>query len=392
MTKVLPYCFAGLIFSLSFWACKSKYLEPTIACSGSVANVNDNHPKKAIYEAIMDKYVKKGLPGIVLLIRDENGVLVAARGKADIKRNIPMQVCHVSKIASITKTFVGVLTMKLVEEGRLRLDAQISEYLPADIIRRVKNANKVTLRQLLTHTTGIYDVIDDSEFYLDVVNNPTKKRRGEDFLKFVYDKPAVYEPDGIRASYSNTNTLLVAMIIDQVMGVPHERLVREKILVPLGLQNTYYFPEDNLPTSTAQGYFDLYNNGTIVNMSNYNTSSGYGGIYSNVNDLLIFCDALLRAKTLVSPASFTEMTKWTADDGEDNQFGIGLIYDFFSRPQSQRPIGHTGRDLAYSADMFYFPNQDATMIWLVNYGGDAKSNLKPVLLDFEKEVIDEVVK
>jgi D-alanyl-D-alanine carboxypeptidase len=376
----------------AMYACKDKNLEATVACSGTIADQNANHPKKAVYQTIINKYIKQGLPGIVLLVRDVNGVFVGVGGKADIARNIPMQSCQISKIASITKTFVGVLAMKLVEDGVLNLDTKISQYLPNDIISRVRNAEKVTLRQLLNHSTGIYDIIDDNTFYLDVVNNPTKARRGEDLLQFVYDKEPDFIPDGIKVGYSNTNTLLVSMIIDRITGVHHEKLIRERIFQPLGLQNSYYFPEDRIPATTAQGYFDLYNNGTILNMSNYNTSSGYGGIYSTVNDMRVFCEALLRSKTLVSPASYAEMTQWTTDDGDNTQFGLGLFRNFINRPADEIPLGHSGRDLAYSADMYYFPTQDATMTWLVNYGGDAKSNLKPVLLAFEKEVMDEIVK
>lgn len=381
-----------LCFLMAYQSCQEKYIEATITCNGTIADLNPNHPKKNIYQGLIDEYVRKGLPGIVLLVRDADGVFVGVGGKADIARNIPMQSCQVSKIASITKTFVAVLAMKLVEDGVLNLDTQISQYLPAEIISKVRNADKVTLRQLLNHSTGIYDIINDNTFYLDVVNHPTKIRRGEELLRFVYDKDPEFEPDGIKVGYSNTNTLLVSMIIDRITGKNHELLIRERIFEPLGLQDSYYFPEDRLPNTTAQGYFDLYNNGTILNMSNYNTSNGYGGIYSTVNDMRIFCEALLRSQTLVSVASYAQMTTWTTDDGDNTQFGLGLFRNFIDRPANEIPLGHSGRDLAFSADMYYFPTQDATMTWIVNYGADATSNLKPILLDFEKKVINEIVK
>jgi D-alanyl-D-alanine carboxypeptidase len=377
---------------LVFSSCQKDLInDETQNCTSNISGINDNHPKKAVFQNLMNSYVKKGLPGINFLYSDADGLWVGSAGLADIAKNVAMTPCHVSKVASITKTFEAVLTMKLVEEGTLVLDKKISEYLPADMISKIENADKVTLRNLLNHSTGIYDVIDDNSFYLDVVNNPTKRRRGEDILQFVYNKTAAFPFDGSKVGYSNTNTLLVSMIIDRVTGKHHEQLVREKIFTPLGLKNTYFVPEDALPNTTAQGYFDLYNNGTIVNMSNYNTSNGYGGIYSNVEDLKIYSDALLKNKTLVSPNSWIEMTKWTNDDGDGSRFGLGLIKNWLERGEDKAPIGHTGRDLGYTADMFYFPKRDATMIFFINYGTDAKSNLKPVFLEFESKVLDEIM-
>lgn len=384
-----------IIIGLSLFAfssCQKDLInDETQTCTSNISGINANHPKKTVFQNLMNSYVKKGLPGINFLYSDADGLWVGSAGLADIEKNVAMTPCHVSKVASITKTFEAVLTMKLVEEGVLVLDKKISEYLPSDMISKIENADKVTLRNLLNHSTGIYDVIDDNSFYLDVVNNPTKRRRGEDILQFVYNKTAAFPFDGSKVGYSNTNTLLVSMIIDRVTGKRHEQLIREKIFTPLGLKNTYFVPEDALPNTTAQGYFDLYNNGTIVNMSNYNTSNGYGGIYSTVEDLKIYSDALLKNKTLVSTNSWIEMTKWTNDDGDGSRFGLGLIKNWLERGEDKAPIGHTGRDLGYTADMFYFPKRDATMIFYINYGTDAKSNLKPVFLEFESKILDEIM-
>ncbi len=381
-----------LFLLLIFTACQKDLIpNETINCTNNITGINENHPKKAVFQNLMNSYVKKGLVGINFLYEDKNGLWVGSAGKADIEKGIPMAPCHVSKIASITKSFEAVLTMKLVEEGKLNLDKKISEYLPADIISKVENADKVTLRNLLNHSSGIYDVIDDNAFYLDVVNNPTKERRGEEILKFVYNRKAAFPFDGTTVGYSNTNTLLVSMIIDKITGKHHEALIKEKIFTPLNMKNSYYVPEDKLPTNTVQGYFDLYNNGTILNMSNYNTANGYGGIYSTLEDLKKYSDAFLKNKTLVSANSWTEMTKWSAIEEGKRRFGLGLMYNWIDRGESDAPIGHTGRDLSYTADMFYFPKTDVTMIFFVNYGTDAKSNLKPVFLEFESLVLDEIM-
>ena len=145
----------------------------------------------------------------------------------------------------------------------------------------------------MKHETGIPDVIEEDAFYLAVLNDPNKKWKPEELLEFIYNKPAVFAPSDT-AIYSNTNTILVTMVIEAQTKKDHSDLLKQYILNPLGLNNTYYQPHDELPNSVAQGYFDLYNNGTIVNVSNLVTGSGngYGGLYSNVFDLFKFINAL----------------------------------------------------------------------------------------------------
>jgi D-alanyl-D-alanine carboxypeptidase len=114
----------------------------------------------------------------------------------------------------------------------------------------------------------------------------------------------------IPAIYSNSNTILVTMIMEAATKKKHADLLREKILQPLNLQHTLYQPHDALPNSVAQGYYDLYNNKTMVNVSNLVTGSGngYGGIYSNLFDLQKFINAVLVNKSFLQ-------TGFTATNG-----------------------------------------------------------------------------
>lgn len=374
-------------------SCKKPEIGPAGDCICRYTDSSSVHPKAAAYQAVIDKYTKLGLPGISLLVRDSNGTWSGASGMADIENRIEFKSCHISKVASITKLFIGVLIMKLQEEGVFDLDDPISKYLSAEEIKDIANAGDVSIRQLMNHTSGIYDVITDSGFYLELLNNPQKHWSHEDLLKYVRKKDA-YFPAGTGVKYSNTNLLLAIMVIEEATGRPHNELLREKIIQPLGLYDTYYFYHEQLPDFVAQGYFDLYNNGTILNMTSYNTGAGngYGGIYSTVYDLQIFADALFRDKTLLSPASLTEMTQFTAIDVENNRsFGIGMMNDFLERDPIEHGYGHRGRDLAYSADLYYFPEKGYTMAYLVNYGTNGSSSLKQIFFDFRKEIVDVIM-
>jgi D-alanyl-D-alanine carboxypeptidase len=331
---------------------------------------------------------------VVLLIEDSGGLWIGSAGKADIDKGIDMNPCTVSKVASITKLFIGTLMLKLQEEKVLDLDDKISMYIPEKLLKNVENAENCSIRQLLNHTSGIYDIISDKGFYLALLNNPQKKWQPDELLEFAYNKPAEFSL-GAGISYSNTNFLLASLVIDYAMGRPHYEVLREKIIDPLRLKHTYYYPHDDLSEGTAQGYFDLYNNNHIENLTNYNTGSGngYGGIYSTVNDLKIFIKALLVNKTVLTEASLKEMLTFTdEEEGTDRAFGMGIFKDFLDRAPDEYALGHRGRDLAYSADLFYFPKNGTTMAFLVNYGTNGKSSLKDLFLEFRKAVADEIFK
>ncbi len=387
------YLFAlVLVFVWLLTGCKEDTIGPSTLCQTTGMDSSANHPKNAAYQAILNEYTLLGLPGATLLVQDSHGVWKGSAGKSDIEQNVDMQTCTVSKVASITKLFVGTLTMKLVEEGKLDLDARINTWLAPKITDPIANANEVSLRQLLNHTSGIYDVISDQGFYLALLNNPNRDWQAEELLAHVNDKEAVFAP-GEGPGYSNTNYLLISMILEAATGEHHGKLLRDYLFTPLDLQDTYYHWDDDLPVTTAQGYYDLYNNGQILNLSNYHTGSGngYGGIYATTQDIFTFIQALFVEKTVLSQASLDEMLVYTdKQEGKNLRFGLGVQNDFLDRPAGQQAIGHRGRDLAYSADLFYFPEADQTFALIVNYGTDGKTSLQEVYFALREAIVAEM--
>lgn len=389
INKIFPCLLVSLLLLWMPQSCRKADVGHSADCTYSPTA---QHPKAALFQATLDAYVAKGLPGISALVRDASGVWVGGAGKADISQNIDMKPCTVSKACSITKTFIGVLALKLVEQGKFALDDPLDKWLSDDVLDGVKNARQSTVRMLLNHTTGIADVIDGSNFYLAVLNEPDRRWEPNDLVRYVYGKAPEFAP-GARASYSNTNFLLLVMVIERATGVSHAKLLREQVIEPLGLDQTAYYWHDPLPANTAQGYFDLYNNGTLLNVTNYNTGSGngYGGLYSNVFDLQVFIEALVRDKRLLSSAMLSEMLQFTAPvEGANRANGLGIFRDFLERAPNEYAYGHRGRDLGYTADMYWFPEKDRTMVYFINYGTDAKSELRQVFYDFRVAMADVV--
>jgi D-alanyl-D-alanine carboxypeptidase len=391
----MKYILLAMLFISPFIACKKALIEHTQDTAPGIpwADSSSFHPLNTVLTDLLEKYRLKGLPGISLLVNNSSGTWIGCTGKADIEKNISFAPSTVSKAASITKLLMGTLVFKLIEDsvhtglGYSFLSTKINEWLPHSITDRLANGNIVTLGQCMKHETGIPDVIEQDPFYLAVLNDPNKIWDQEEILEFVYDLPPVFYPSDT-AIYSNTNTTIVSMIIEAATGKKHEDLLKQYVIEPLKMNNTFYQPYDDLPTYTAQGYYDLYNNNTIVNVSNLITGSGngYGGIFSNIFDLYTFIDALLIKQTVLTTKSLNIMQTWGKPDFP-NEYGYGIMKKFIDRG-IDAGIGHSGRDLGYTANVFYFPNKKVTHVFFINYGTDANSGLRAVFSEFQNELLD----
>lgn len=391
--KKLFVSFASVAFIfISTVSCEDANVGPTNTCTYTANPTFAAHPKSQAYQSILDTYVKKGLPGISALVRDEGGTWIGYAGKADIGKNIPFTPCHPSKAASITKFMVATLTFMLQERGVINIDDKISKYIDADVLEKIPYADRVTIKNCLQHTTGFYDITADSEFYLAVLNNPNKNWSAEELLKFMHGKDPNFAPnEGVL--YSNSNTIFVAMCLDKVLGYPHVRALHSLIWDPLGMTDTYYQSREALPNTVAQGYYDLYNNHTIVNVSNLITGSGngFGGVYSTVQDLEKFMTAYYFDKSLISEESMATMMTFLPEDYDDtNNLGVGIMQKF-KNFSPHLGLGHSGRDLGYSADLFVFPTRNnRLMIFFVNYGTNGDTFLRETFREFEKALVFEI--
>lgn len=154
-----------------------------------------------------------------------------AAGWHDRKKEIPAYPQAIFKIASITKLYVAVATAKLVKAERLSLDKSLAEYFP-ELEDRIENAEKITLKMMLQHRSGIPNFVDHPDFWI----KPPKNK--QETLDYALDLPADFEPDK-GYGYSNTNYMLISDLIDKVVGYPHQQYIKQEILLPLGLKNTF---------------------------------------------------------------------------------------------------------------------------------------------------------
>jgi D-alanyl-D-alanine carboxypeptidase len=258
-----------------------------------------------------------------------------------------------------------VLILKLYEQGKLALDMPIDRYLPKRISQRIVGSNRITARQLLNHTSGIHDYID-AGYTADFFNNPYKTYSAEEFLSFTYGKKLEFEP-GSKYNYSNTNYLLLALMVDFVSGKDHAILMREKIFEPLGLCDTYYHNFDACKERLVNTYFDRFGTGIIENVSmaqliSVSSLLGDDGIAATPSDYLKFLDGLNEGK-LLRPETLIEMRAWV-EGPYGPAYGLGLAA--WRRDQKVIGYGHSGGGYGAGCILYHFPEQDITVFMAVN--------------------------
>ena len=337
------------------------------SCESSVGN--QNHPDNIKYQDLVNEITASGVPGMMMSVKNNSGKWSGAAGKADIGNDINLLPCNITRVGSTVKTFTAVTVMLLQEEGRLELDDLVSEYLAMSYLEGIENAEKATIRQLLQHSSGIYNYIVNLQFQTASLNDLTKVWSKEELLEYARGKSALFAP-GTDVQYSNTNYILLGDIIEKVTGKPYHEVFREKIFIPFGLNDTDCAAENPIPEGLVRGYVDFYSNLNVINSTYYSGWDYFtadGGLISNSTDLNNFMGQLFNGQIL-SENSLKEMTNWIPPkdqdaEGYETYYGLGIF-------KIITPYGpafmHSGDAIGYFASMVYFPEKDITISWAVN--------------------------
>ena len=200
----------------------------------------------------VDSAIDHSLDGIIVYV-DQSGELPAyySAGWKDRAAQQPVDPHSLFKIASISKLYIAVATAKLVNDQKLSLDNSLAEYLP-ELAGRIENADRISLRMLLGHRSGIPNFTDQSGFDWFASSTDTAEN-----LELILDQPADFEPDAAY-SYSNTNYLLVGRILDKTLGYSHQRYINNEILAPLGLTHSYGLLSQTIIEDVVSGYHHPY--------------------------------------------------------------------------------------------------------------------------------------
>lgn len=364
--------FHYILIALLLISCsKSEKIQPNdYDCTFNFSDNSTMHPNHLVYQALLKDITSKGVVGINLSIHSPaTGIWLGASGVSDIANHIPMQACHISRFGSTVKMLTAVTILKLVEEGKLNLEDKISTYLNGEVIEKIENADKASIRQLLQHSSGIYNYIQNLKFQTASLNDLIREWKPQDLLAYSYNQKAYFKP-GEDVRYSNTGYILLGLLIEKIEGKPFYKVFEEKIFTPLNLNHTQFAAENPVPKGIARGYVDLYSNLQVIETTYYSGWDYYtadGGLISNPYDMSRFFQALMNG-LILQPATLSEMLTWKSPLEPDDSFfpisyGLGIF-------KIETPKGiaymHSGDAIGYYANMIYFPSDSTTVVYAVN--------------------------
>jgi CubicO group peptidase (beta-lactamase class C family) len=294
------------------------------------------------------------------VVRGNDTLLLKGYGKADVEWNIPMPADAMFEIGSITKQFTAVALLQLRDEGKLSLDDDITKWLP-DFDTR---GNKVTLRRLLDHTSGIKGITEMREFGL-LVNNSSFPR--DSAYALIKRYPFEFGT-GEAQIYNNSAFWLLGLVVEKASGGTYEDYVEKKLFEPLGMKRSMYCNSAENIERRAHGY--QIQNGVIRRAStNVHTwPFSAGSLCSTAGDLVIWLKALHGGKVL-SPKSYGEMiTPAKLNDGTPLRYGMGISVGKDVRGLNF--IGHGGGIGGFTSEATWYPDAQAAIVVLINSNGN----------------------
>jgi len=324
---------------------------------------NLNSDKIAQLQSLIDRVVKtENIPGIVLYVSTPDTTWSGAAGVANLANRKPVKTSDRFRIGSITKTFVAVVILQLYEAGEISLEDAIADWLPEEISEQLANSEEITIRQLLNHTSGLADYLDNDDFFADFEEEPGYEWTAEEVLEYVYLLETVAEPD-TEFYYANTNYILLEAIVEAVTGNTLAQELRDRIYTPLGLDNTFMEIQENIPDRFVSGYDDWDGDGKRDNVTDLEPwGLGDGGIISTASDLATFLQALFLKEELLEPETLDEMLEFI-DDGEGDEYGLGLSNIETDWGQAW---GHSGSTGGFLSTIMYLPDYDISVVVLTN--------------------------
>ncbi len=315
-------------------------------------------------EELVNKYGEYNkFNGSYLVAQDGKVLAKGGVGAANMEWNIPNAADTKHRIGSITKQFTGMLIMQLVQEGKMKTDAVVTEYLP-DYPK--ETGDIITIHQLLTHTSGIPNYTNDPDFF-------AKQSRNDfapvDFVPLFSKKALDFSP-GERFSYSNSGYFLLGVIIEKVTGMSYEKALQTKILEPLGMKNSGYDNHGDVLTKRATGYEktdDGYQNSSYLSMT---LPYAAGSMYATAEDLFLWDRALAAGKLLNEKSQKVYFAPHVEAGGMHYAYGWMV---------GEMPVGNTKKMLAaithsggingFNSNIARYPHNQSVIILLNNTGG-----------------------
>ena len=350
------------------------------SCGGESLPAFDEDLQQQMQQIVEQAMAEDTIPGVIVGVWvPDSGEWVTAVGQADIEAGRQMSSKDKVRIASNTKTFVATLILQLADEGKLDLDDTLEEY-----ISDVPNGDRITIRQLLNMTAGIFSFTEDQTFLEEFTADPLMDMTPQEALDIALSYPPDFPP-GEEWHYSDTNYEILGMIAEEVTGNPIEEEMQRRVIEPLGLTSTSFPTTPDMPEGSASGYV-LGDDGKLMDYTRVNPAVPWAGgaMISDLEDLKVWAKALATGK-LLSEEMHQQQLQWVDIPGAervDGKYGLGIM----SLAGFQ---GHNGAIFGYNIIVQYLPEADATIVVLVNKSTNFSEESMEIFLDIAKLLFPE---
>jgi D-alanyl-D-alanine carboxypeptidase len=312
------------------------------------------------------------IPGAIALVaRDGSAPWTRGFGTADLASGTPMDPAMHLRVGSITKTMTATAVLQLVDDGALALDDTLAGTLPD--ISAFPHAAEMTIRQMLGMRSGAFDYLSDTSVFLRMATNPTRAWTPDELIDTSLANDPAFAP-GERFAYSNTNSILLGMIVEHLTGQPLATTFSDRLFAPLGMHHTSLPSDTGLPSPHARGYGAeivargatpaVAMTGQLKDWTELNPSmaGAAGGVVSTVGDLHIWLQALTRGSLLSDALQRERMTFPEHEPGPDApafEYGLGIgRYDGM--------VGHDGSIFGFDGFIGHDPASGTSIVTLIN--------------------------
>lgn len=290
------------------------------ALAAPAATTAPSEPRAAL-QAKLDVLVKDGAPGAILLVRDGDRTLRLTSGLAQRAPRRPMRADDRFRVGSVTKSFVAAVVLELYQEGKLGLRDSVERWLSG----LVPHGDGITIRQLLNHTSGLFNYTEDPRVVAALLRGDANRWEPRELVGLAVEHEPLFEP-GTQWSYSNTNYLVLGLVVEAAAGRPLEDELRERVFEPLRLTGTSLDSQPQIAGRYAHGYSSTTRGGRTRDVSRWSPSWAWaaGAVVSTVDDLATFYRGLFQGR-LVTPHLIWRMTSTPkVAVGAGYAYGLGL--------------------------------------------------------------------
>ncbi|MFE9763488.1 serine hydrolase domain-containing protein [Streptomyces sp. NPDC005808] len=356
--------FAATLLVASVLAPLTAIPATAVNASAAVARHDrgDEHPPQLDHKLTvrLDKAIEKvrrqaDIPGVVVgLWMPGKGSYVRATGVADTATGEPMTTDKFFRIGSETKTFTVTALLKLVDDGRIGLDRPISAYVDG-----VPDGDRITLRQLAEMRSGLFPYSADPDFVHDLLSDPSRTFTPQEVLAYGFKHPNTFEP-GTAFQYSNSNLVLLGLVIEKVTGHRLADVIERRVLRPAHLRHTLFPSGPEFPEPHPRGYTNQTLSGEVADSTDWNPSWAWaaGAMISNLHDLRRWAKVVATGE-LLSPETQAERLKTLPTGFPGLSYGLGIF-------KSGGWIGHNGSIPGYETVTVYLPSKKATLVVMIN--------------------------